>query len=100
MDSHDSDPIRAALRNQAQCLHAQEEQLKQFQWDLAGMAKHQEGLLAMVCDQLSSLSSWLTHPTVAPNADITAPATLPVAVTSPVSIQLATPEKFSGDSGE
>lgn len=99
MDSHDLDPVQAALWSQAQCLHVQEEQLSQFQWDLAGMAKRQEGLLATVSDQLSSLSSQLNLNAVAYTVDSTAPATLLISTPISAPTQLAQPEKFSWDSG-
>lgn len=61
------------------------------------MVKCQVGLLMTVSDQLSSLSSLLTHPTVVSNADVAAPDPHAVAIPSPMSIHLAQPEKFSVD---
>lgn len=62
------------------------------------MAEHQEGVLAMVSEQLSTLSSRFVHATPAPqNATVTSPVSTPVITTSSMPIQLARPDKFSGD---
>lgn len=83
-----------------QHLDVQEEQLIHFQRDMVGMAASNEGLLTMVSDQLSSLTSQLTLNTATANADTAAPATLPASAPIFVPVQLARPEKFSRDSGD
>lgn len=55
MDSQDSDAVHTALRNQAQRLHHQEEQLNQLWQNIIGMANRQENLFSVVSEQIDQL---------------------------------------------
>lgn len=99
MDTHYSDPVSSAIWNQGQRLIAQEEQLRQFQQVLTSLAEHQEDVLGTVSAQLSNLTSCSAQSLPDQGCASNAPVSASVSTTS-VPVQLARPEKFSGELGD
>lgn len=100
MDSWDSDPVRSAFWNQAQCPLIQEEQMKYLRLELHGMVARQEGLLAAASDKMSTLTSQFIGTSTSLQDDAAIPLGSMTVHTSPtMPIQLARPEKVLGNSG-
>lgn len=103
LDSPDLDPVHSAIRTLVQHLHYQEEQMKQLKQDLLGMAERQEGMLTAVSEQIATFTSQFARHTTSPQSTTTnvtiRPVSTPAVTTPALPVQLARPEKFSGDSG-
>lgn len=101
MDSPDSDPVRSAIWNQGQHLYLQEQQVLHFKQEFCAMVERQEGMLAAVSAQLHYPTTQVsqTSPPRQTTALTSSPST-PNTTVSTVPVQLARPERFSGDSGD
>ena len=107
MDSADPKNLQTALSAQSTKIHQQETQLSSVSRGVQELSRRQEEFQASVTSQVNHLASQLhqvlsqlgTAPPATPPAET--PAAAPV--TGPVvhmSLRLAPPEKFSGDSGD
>lgn len=88
--------MQRAIHNQGRWLRDEEEFMRQLQEHLIRVTERQEGLLAAVSDRLSSLCA----PT-ATRTETTNRSQIPMSeFCSGFPVQLAKPEKFSGDLGD
>lgn len=108
MDPADSDPVGGALKTQGQWLHAQEEQLGWLQHELGESNKRQETTFAQHATQLNHLVDSLGNVNASSSSQHGAVASYPSSIDSPRSsaasgnthLQLSSPERFSGESGD
>ena len=107
MDSADPKNLQTALSAQSTKIHQQETQLSSVSRGVQELSRRQEEFQASVTSQVNHLASQLhqvlshlgTAPPVTPPTETPAAAPVPGPVV-PMSLCLAPPEKFSGDSGD